>query len=108
MEELPDDVKAKLDEYRREVEAAYESEFKITDSKLEGARNVTRDALADLAGTAVATLADIMERSDSDATRAKAATFVLDKVLGKDTVLDPDDPMKDIVKRLTANSTDGD
>lgn len=108
MEELPEDVKTKLDEYRKNVEAAYEAEFKITDSKLEGARNVTRDELADLAGTAVATLRDLMETSESDATRAKAATFVLDKVLGKDTVLDPDDPMKDIVKRLTANAADGD
>jgi hypothetical protein len=101
-EELPSDMRQKLAEYRKQVEAAYESEFKLEDSKLVGARTVTRDQLADLAATAVATLREVMEESDSDAVRVKVATFVLDKVLGKDTVLDPDDPMKDVVKRLTA------
>jgi len=105
-EELPDDVKTKLDDYRKEVERAYEAEFKIVDSKLEGARTVTRDALADLASEAITTLRDIMQTSDSDATRAKVATFVVDKVIGKDTVLDPDDPMKDVVKRLTADASE--
>lgn len=107
-EELPEDVRVKLSDYRKEVEKAYEQEFRVEDSKLIGARNVTRDQLADLASTAIVTLSEIMTDSDSDATRAKVATYVLDKVLGRDTVLDPDDPMKDVVKRLTAAKAEED
>lgn len=99
-EELPEDVRDKLADYRRRVEEAYESEFEVQDSKLAGAKVATRDLLADLAATAVATLREIMEESDSDATRAKVACYVTDKVLGKDAVLDPDDPMTELVKRL--------
>lgn len=103
LEELPDDVKTKLQEYRKEVEAAYDAEFKVEDSKLAAAKSTTRDQLADLAATAISTMREIMELSESDATRAKVAMYVTDKVLGRDAVLDPDDPMKDVVKRLTAD-----
>lgn len=103
LEELPDDVKKKMQEYRRSVEAAYEQEFRVDESKMTAAKTVTRDQLADLSALAVATLADVMESSDSDANRVKAATWVLDKVIGRDTVLDPDDPTKVLVEKLTAS-----
>ena len=103
LEELPDDVRQQMHEYRKSIEAAYEQEFKMDESKMVAARGVTRDALADLSATAVATLQDVMENSESDATRVKAATYVLDKVIGRDTVLDPDDPTKVLVEKLTAS-----
>lgn len=102
-EELPDDVREQMREYRASIEAAYEQEFKIDESKMVAARSVTREALADLSACAVATLREVMEESDSDATRVKAATWVLDKVIGRDTVLDPDDPTKVLVEKLTAS-----
>lgn len=105
-EELPDDVQDKLAAYKAEVEAAYRSEFEVTDSKLEGAKVATRDLLADLAKTAVFTLRDLMEESESDATRAKVAMYVTDKVLGKDAVLDPEDPTATLYKKLLATESD--
>lgn len=104
MQELPDDVQEALKAYRKEVEAAYESEFKLTDSKLEGARNATRDQLADLATIGVTTLSEIMQYGESEATRAKVAMYVCDKVIGKDAVLDPDDPMQKLVEKLSSDA----
>lgn len=106
MNELPNDVQEKLKDYRREVEAAYEAEFRVVDSKLTGAKNVTRDQLADLASDAVLCLAEVMRDGEKDADRINAAKYVLDKVLGKDTVLDPDDPMAETIKKLTANKSE--
>lgn len=105
-EELPDDVRNALADYKRQVEESYRSEFEVQDSKLAGAKVATRDLLADLAKTAVFTLRELMEDSESDATRAKVAMYVTDKVLGKDTVLDPDDPMSELVKRLQATESE--
>lgn len=106
MDELPPEVQAKLADYRKSVEAAYEAEFKVVDSKLTGAKTVTRDQLADLSPVAVATLADVMETGEKDADRLRASMYVLDKVLGKDTVLDPDDPMAEMIKKLTADKSE--
>lgn len=101
LEELPDDVQAALESYRKEVEKAYEAEFAVEDSKLTAAKTTTRDQLAELAATAITTMREIMEMSESDATRAKVAMYVTDKVLGKDAVLDKEDPTVELVKRLT-------
>lgn len=100
MEELPEDLQSQLRDYRKEVQKAYEAEFQIVDSKLTGARNATRDQLADLAKDAILALRELIQDSDSDATRLKASTYVLDKVLGRDTVLDPDDPMLKVLEKL--------
>lgn len=104
MEELPDDVQAKLKTYREEVEAAYRSEFEVVDSKIAGARTVSRDQLAELAGLAVSTLGEVMREGEKDSDRISAAKYVLDKVLGKDTVLDPDDPAQRLLEKLTQDS----
>src|SRR6476619_6869259 len=102
MNELPEGVQRKLNDYRRSVEEAYEAEFKVVDSKLSGAKTVTRDQLADLASDAVLCLAEVMRDGEKDGDRINAAKYVLDKVLGKDAVLDPDDPMSEMIKKLTA------
>lgn len=103
MHELPEDVQRSLSDYRQKVEAAYESEFKLADGKLAAAKNTTRDQLADLSAEAIVTLSEIMRDGENDATRLKAATFVLDKVLGKDAVLDPDDPIKKYIEQLSGS-----
>jgi len=106
MNELPEGVQRKLNDYRRSVEEAYEAEFKVVDSKLSGAKTVTRDQLADLASDAVLCLAEVMRDGEKDGDRINAAKYVLDKVLGKDAVLDPDDPMSEMIKKLTANKSE--
>lgn len=106
-DDLPADVKKKLADYQKQVEKSFEQEFKVEDSKLAGAKTATRDQIADLAPMACQTLAELMEFSDSDATRFNASKFVLEKVLGRDTVLDPDDPMQKVIERLTVASDVG-
>ena len=76
----------------------------MVDSKLTGAKTVTRDQLADLASDAVLCLAEVMRDGEKDGDRINAAKYVLDKVLGKDAVLDPDDPMTGLIKKLTADT----
>jgi len=102
MHELPDDVQQSLRDYRKEVESAFEAEFILKDSKLVGAKMASRDQLAELASDAVITLRELMNDADSDQVRLKASCYVLDKVIGKDAVLDPDDPTAKLLEKLTS------
>jgi len=103
MEDIPANLQLKLHEYQR----ALESEMKVEPDDISKESDplklaeLAKAALAQATPQAVETLYHLAKHAESDGIRLKAATYILDKVIGKEGSADPADPMADLVNKLT-------
>lgn len=101
-EKLTPEQQEVLNDYHR----AFEGEF--TDS-LDTWKETTEKAYNDLAEAlpiANATIVHLAQGAESEGVRLKAAIFIYDKVLGRDAVINPHDPLADLVNRLRKSAID--
>jgi hypothetical protein len=96
-----------IDEYIARLEAETytpedASKREVRELKLEEYGDLAKESLAPLGPDAVTQVYRVMMYATSDATRLKAATYVLDKLIGKDEI-GAGDPLQDLIDELRGN-----
>jgi hypothetical protein len=102
--DLSDDLQAKLAEYNRRFDAlttrfgeeAFLESSAVADLQVEQ----TKEMLANSLPTAVRTLVLLASNAGSESVRYKAATYIIDRTLGKDAALAEEDAATQLLRKL--------
>jgi hypothetical protein len=95
-ENLPKEAQELLKEHMRAREAEYSDSL----GKWRKTTDKAYDDLAEALPTAKRSIVDLAQGAESESVRLKASIFIFDKVLGRDAVLDPHDPLAELVNKL--------
>jgi hypothetical protein len=96
VKELPEEARKLLQDHMR----ARESEYTDALDKWKQTTEAAYDDLADALPIARASIVQLAQGAESESVKLKASMFIFDKVLGRDAVLDPHDPLAQLVDKL--------
>lgn len=103
---MPDeDLNTKLQAYRKALEEEYEFERLQAGGDADPTKTAqtTYNQLVKAGPSAVLTLRMLSEGATSENVRASCSKFIVESLLGKNTIATPEDPMTLLLKQLAAN-----
>lgn len=108
---LPNDLQARLDDYNRNFEALSSAlgEASLLDASTatELKLEKTREMMVQALPIAVQTIVEIANYSLSDSIRLKAAMYIVDRTMGRDISVVEEDEATKLLRKLSGNTGGG-